>query len=514
MKRYLLISLLILVHAVATAQAPARPLTVTDVLEKVRAAVGYAALTKLENGLAIDGGADFLELKGKFRWRYKPDGSLFHELQGPISMSLRFDGQTGWVSNWAGLERRLEMEDLESFQTEFWVLSNRWLAPDSPFEIALASVEPGDEQVHLGLKRRAGILEAEVAVDRKTWLPAKFKYRSTGKTQTWTFESYQTRFGVAVPLTMIAINESSTTRYQVENVSKGANASTELFTLAPRKPIDTDWIRDASPRLEIKRARSGHLLVKPMIDGRFAGWFLLDSGAGAMIITPRVANESGMESFGKVPVRGVGGTIQSPFRRGKKFELGQLVIRNPLYVEIDFAAISRAIGEEIAGLCGYDLFARSVVTLDSATPTLELREPTTFKLEEGTWQEMFIDSNIPHIRCRFEGDREDVFRLDTGADNTVSFHSPAVDKYLLLEGRQTQSAVAGGVGGTVAVARGKLNWFEIAGHRFANPQVNFSLAKSGAFANPYSAGNIGGAFLSKFKIVFNYGERRIALIEK
>ncbi len=512
--RLLLLFVLLLSSTAAAQTATARTFSVPEILEKVRTAIGYTALSKLESGLVIDGEADFLELKGKFRWRYRPDGRVLHEIQGPISMSLRFDGRTGWVSNWAGLERQLELEDLESFQTEFWVLTNRWLAPDGPFEMTLNAEKPESGRITLALKRKSGILEALVALDSASWLPSTLSYRTPGKTQTWNLGDYQRSFGVSVPRSIVAVNENSTTRYRVVNVFRNTESTTEFFSLTRHRPIDTEWNREASPSVEIKRARSGHLLVRPLVDGRPGGWFMLDSGAGAMIITPKVADESGMVRFGRVPVRGVGGTIQSPFRRGRKFELGQLIIQNPLYIEIDLTTISRAIGEEIAGLCGYDLFLRSVVTLDSAAPTLELREPASFKLEQGAWQEMFIDSNIPHIRCRFEGDREDVFRLDTGADNTVSFHSPAVEKYLLLEGRQTRAMSAGGVGGNVAVARGKLAWFEIAGHRFVEPEASFSLAKRGAFANAYIAGNIGGAFLRRFKIVFNYGERKIALIEK
>jgi hypothetical protein len=63
------------------------------------------------------------------------------------------------------------------------------------------------------------------------------------------------------------------------------------------------------------------------------------------------------------------------------------------------------------------------------------------------------------------------------------------------------------------MARGRIGWFEIAGHRFVDPEVSFSLAKTGVLANPFSAGNIGGAFLRQFRIVFNYGERKIAFIE-
>lgn len=509
----LLLLLFVSTSVSAVAQAPQRVLTAAEIIEKVKSAVGYSALTKLDTGIVLSGSAEYLELKGRFDLRFRPDGRVLHDIQGPIGMSLRFDGTKGWVSNWAGLERQLELEDLESFEVEYWVLTNRWLTRDGPFEIITTTEfqEPG--KVRLKLKRRTGLLEALLTIDSSTWLPVHLKYLTPGKSQTWALSNYQKHFGVQIPLSIVAVNENSTTRYLVDGVVRDKSGP-DVFTLPRRVPRDTEWNRDVEANVAIKRARTGHLLVRPLVEGKPAGWFLLDSGAGAMVITPKVADQAQMDTFGKVPVRGVGGTIQSPFRRGKHFELGQLVIRNPLYIEIDFTAISRALGEEIAGICGYDLFLRSVVVLDSVAPSLEIREPAGFELAKGAWQEMYLDSNIPHIRCRFEGDREDVFRLDTGADDTVSFHSPAVRKYSLLEKRETRARSAGGVGGSVSMARGRISWFEIAGHRFVDPEVSFSMAKAGVLANPFSAGNIGGGFLRQFRIVFNYGERKIAFVER
>jgi hypothetical protein len=88
-----------------------------------------------------------------------------------------------------------------------------------------------------------------------------------------------------------------------------------------------------------------------------------------MVITPRVADRPAWRVLERSPyVGGRDHSITIPQRQA--IRAGQLIVLNPLYVEIDFTAISRAIGEEISGLCGYDLFLRSIVTLDSIIPTL------------------------------------------------------------------------------------------------------------------------------------------------
>src|SRR5262249_22131262 len=116
--------------------------------------------------------------------------------------------------------------------------------------------------------------------------------------------------------------------------------------------------------------------------------------------------------------------------------------------------------------------------------------------------------------CSYEGDRKGWFRLDTGAGDTVSFHSPTVRKYKLLDGRKTSTTLQGGVGGMVKAKSGQIGWFELAGHRFENPGVIFAEADKGALADEYLDGNLGQQFLQPFRVVFNYPAEQIAFIKK
>jgi hypothetical protein len=134
-------------------------------------------------------------------------------------------------------------------------------------------------------------------------------------------------------------------------------------------------------------------------------------------------------------------------------------------------------------------------------------------LNGAEWQEVFIGANHPHVKCRFEGDREGVFVIDTGAGWNVGFHTPAVEQFKLLEGRETRSASASGIGGSAQARAGQIEWFEFAGERFENLEVMFSQAKEGAMVNPRIYGNIGAGLLRQFQIVFNYPQRKIAFIK-
>jgi hypothetical protein len=180
--------------------------------------------------------------------------------------------------------------------------------------------------------------------------------------------------------------------------------------------------------------------------------------------------------------------------------------------------IIRGFGREVAGTCGYDLFSRAVVELDAQENSLVLHDPEAYTLPSGRWESLALNHKVPCVRCGFEGGREGLFQLDTGAANRdnllVVFHAPAVERLKLLEDRKVTPIQVGGVGGLVPARMGKITDFELGGHEFKNVTGLFMQSHEGALADPYTLGTFGGALLAPFKIVFDYPHRRIAFLEK
>jgi len=125
---------------------------------------------------------------------------------------------------------------------------------------------------------------------------------------------------------------------------------------------------------------------------------------------------------------------------------------------------------------------------------------------------MEFSSGNPAVQATYEGDHKGWFRLDTGANGTVTFHAPIVEKLHMLVGRDTNSGAMAGVGGSTDARVGKIKWFELGGHRFENLVAVFSLAKIGAFADRYLAGNIGQDLMEPFTVVFDFGGSRVAFL--
>ncbi len=515
-KTWALVFVLLLIansQSLFTAQLQtAKPVVGLDqVLLKVRQAVNYEAVKTNHAGVVLTGEVTNAGLNGRFNFSYTPDGKFHEKIEAQFPLINAFDGATGWSVDKTGMPQTLELGDLEDAQTEAWVRTHRWLADDSPFETQIAPEQTNDKQVALSLKLKDGTTEGRVIVDRATWTPKSLVYGPADKIRKWEFFDYRkTQIGVFAHR-QINSYQGLVTTFNVLLVTR-ADGKSNLYAPITKRPDDTRW-KDGPAQVEIRRARTGHLLVRPKINGRDAGWFLFDTGAGAMIVSVSKATELGLPAFGKIPVGGVGGTASSAFREVASFELGPMTINKAIFVELDLNSIGRSLGENITGICGYDLLSRAVVILDAGKNLLELHNPDRFQLNGAEWQDVFIVTNHPHVKCRFEGDREGIFVIDTGAGWNVGFHTSAVEQFKLLEGRETRSVSSSGIGGSAQLQGGQIEWFEFAGERFEKLEVMFSQAKEGALVNPRICGNVGAGLLRQFQIVFNYPQRKIAFIK-
>ncbi|MDX2131798.1 MAG: retropepsin-like aspartic protease [Planctomycetota bacterium] len=289
----------------------------------------------------------------------------------------------------------------------------------------------------------------------------------------------------------------------------------------PLAPGGVAFDPSAPSALEVKRTPTGHLLVRPMVNGRAPGWFIFDTGAGVCVIAKSVAESLDLRRAGQVDAVGVGGDANaSPVFRASTIALGPVTLTDHPVMLADLAFLKQHLGDEIAGVIGYGLLSRCVAEIDIGAPRIALHAPDAFELASRAgdapppaWTDLVLNDRVPAVRARFEG-REGLFRLDTGANSAVTFHQPAVEKWSLLDGREVTDARLGGVGGFVAAKRGRVAWFELGGVRTENVDAMFAVEAKGTFANATKDGNIGADLLRRFTIVTDYTNRRIAFIPK
>jgi hypothetical protein len=502
-----------------TNQADAKQVSlpeVREVLALARAGMGYENLKAHPSGFQVEGTWEGHGLKGHFTLQFTPRGKFLRRIESRVNDLVAFDGVTGWGVDFTGVPHVLEMDDLESAQTPLWVQTGYWLADDGPFTITFVPEETTECRLCLRLQLKSRVKDSRLLLDRATGLPLSLRRQGRGREETWEFQDYRKTDGIQLARRLVQISGPDKATFVIDKVRAAPPDDDRAYKPVLTRPDDTRFDRTAPVSVPIKSSATGHLYVHPRINGQDVGWFALDTGTGSgMTIAPAAADKLGMASFGEFVVVGAGKPQASVYRQGNTFELGPMSIGPLTYVQMPPALVetlSRGSSMTVAGTCGYSVFSRAVLVLDWKEEKLEIHDPNRFQRAAGEWQSLSLNQKIACVPCRFE-DHEGLFRLDTGCP-VILFHSPAVQRHKLLEGRQTQPVQVGGAGGTLEGRLGTLTSFTVSGHRFDKPRALFIAADEGALAEPYTTGTFGGQFLAPFQIVFDYPHRRIAFIEK
>lgn len=476
-------------------------------LDRAREALGRPTGVVL-----AEGRSEALGVEGRYTLAFDGRGRYRTQIKSPLGTSGGFDGKTAWQTDWNGLPRVLELEDLDSELLETWAVTGYWAWATDVVTIT----EPTDEGDHaLRLSLSGGKLVASAELDPETSRPTRFTMHRPVGDEVVELGDYEMVGGLAVPH-QVAITSPNGERVEItmEKVEVG-DAGPALFTPALERPADTEYDAAIPASLEVKRVATGHLLVKPLVNGQDVGWFIFDTGAGASVLSPDAAAKLGIERIGSIAASGVGGTVQSGFYRVDALTIGPVTVHGQALIGLDLSFLKPYFGVDVGGLLGYDLLARCVAEIDMSAAAIALHDPGAYALPEGgMWQELLLAGRQAVVHAEFEG-HDALFRLDTGAaGSSIMFHAPTVERLGLLEGRDTAPTQAAGVGGVVAARTGMLKSFTFAGHEYTSFAAQFATERKGAFADAYTDGNIGGVVLNPFRVVFDYPRRRVAFLGK
>jgi hypothetical protein len=488
---------------------PARAEDVATVLARMREAAGSKAL-KAAGDVLIRGKSNEFDSAGEYSLRFTAAGKFLHKVDGPLGETHGFNGTTCWMVDKCGVWRTVELFDRDLWQLWVGLQTGQWLANAAPDDVALApeGTDPGP----VVLDVRQGRLKAKLHVSRTTWLPEVLRRTGVTGDQTWTFAGYRDDLGWKLPgKVAMKLGAGITHTYEVVSVSLAPAAGAGVYDPAPARPADARFDPDVSPRLEVRRTRTGHVLVHPRIDGTDLGWLIFDTGAGSSTVLHRGAvARLKLTPVGAGPITSVFGSTRCRILRGTSLEIGPMSLAKPFLVEMDLGFVQQALGKEVVGIIGYDLLSRCVAEIALADDTIKVYDPQRYPAHGAPWQRLTFNQWLPLVPAAFEGGKG-LFRIDVGAAGgafgRVVFHAPAVEEMQLLKGRPVTITKVG----TARVAVGKIGWFELAGHRFGHPEVVFALDRQGPLGDEYVQGNLGVEFLKPFRIVLDYGRERVAI---
>jgi hypothetical protein len=508
----LLVAAAVFANPAALYTAPNHPDDAQAILAQARAAL------KLDHrpasGVQATGTADFLGATVPYSLLFS-DANFVSRIDGTLSMTEAFDGRAAWERDWNGIQRILPLGDRDNALLTSWAITGAWAAPDSPLTFSLPPGQAGDpNSVTLAFVLADSPITGTVELAPDTHLPRRIAWKAGSEDASVELSDFQPFESAILPAHILQSGASGQT---VTTTLTGA-APAPVFIRNPYEPLPgrpaAAFDNSLPADLEIKQAPTGHLLVHPLVGGKDLGWFIFDTGAGATVLSTPVAREAGFDAFGRIKAMGIGGSADANFYRAPSLSLGRITIDQPIFVGIDLAFLDQYMGVRVGGIVGYDLLARCITEFDLATPRIALFDPASYTRENAPWQELFLYERHPCTAAAFE-DHAAIFKLDTGAaQDTVTFHAPAVESFRLLEGRETTPTKMGGVGGAVTGRQGTLAWFTLGPTRTDNLHASFATDPVGAFADPYTAGNIGGRLMTPFTLILDYPNSRIAFLPK
>jgi predicted aspartyl protease len=499
------------VSDVAASKAATEPATAEEVIQAVRASVNSKALAGMHGGLMMTGEVDAYGTEGPASFLFSPAGEFVMQMHGPLGRTDGFDGTTAWERTESGIGRILPLTERDVRLTSYEFRTMQWLSEKTALRFEMAPTT--GETIELSFTRPGTSIHGTVSIDRKTHLPRGYVIVGGGETDTYAVSDYQAFEGVQIARRVESKTEHAAI---VVNITQVKHAPT--FVRNPYEPVlslPNDFRFDPSvpSAIKVQKAPTQHHLVKATVGGE-EGWFIFDSGAGTEVLSTQFAEKLKLEKFGKIPVRGVGGVIESGFYQPSSLTVGPLTIDRPILVGLDLSMLDQYMGVPVAGIVGYGVLGRSVAVIDEVASTIELHDSRTFELKNGAWNEVLLYGRHPAVKGTLEG-HEGYFRLDTGAANTtITVHAPTVAEFKMLDDRPVTSTMLGGVGGMIEARAGVLKSLTLGGKTFQNIQASLALPGEGAMDDAGTMGNVGGMLLKPFVLVFDYPNHRMAFIPR
>lgn len=510
-----------------------------EVVAKARAALGDDGF---RGELRVRGSGEVRGVPVSWARTIHAGGALRETVEGALGHAVGFDGERGWRVDPSGMPGPLELGDLEELVVASAVWSGRWARPDGGVlieDVGEGAHAAGGGGVVLGLRAGArGARRYRLTLDGRTYLPRRLE--QVGRDDT-ALELEDFRPGGFGRIPYVARSRQAwlvdTLRVEaVERVVEGAAegaAEPSSYALNVRAPDDLDFAEGAAPPAW-RRTRGKLPLVRARVDELDAGWFALDTGAGALALAEEVAAKLSLPELGRSLVRTSDGVVGAPYRTARTLQVGGATLRAPRFLELDLAAFSAAAGVKLAGILGYDLFMRAAVTIDveagvAIAPSATLAasgggDGAKGEGDEGEgdggdsggrWLALQLEDGCPVVPARFpgpQGEQAGLITLDTGSAAAVTFVAGAAP---LVEMRRRGRVSVRGASGTASARAGELAWLELAGHRLDEVAALISRPGAGAGGDPTPApavlGSLGMAVLRDFELTLDYPRRRIRL---
>jgi predicted aspartyl protease len=268
------------------------------------------------------------------------------------------------------------------------------------------------------------------------------------------------------------------------------------------------------------------IVVKAKLNDSDTLNFILDTGVSSIIIVdPEIGKKLNLNYTRQVRINGAGNKefVNANVSIGHTFQMGFVKAerQNLVVLEEDILKLSEYMGIPIHGIFGHELFTRFVITVDFRNKVIQIKEPDKFKLKKymGEKFPIVVTQSKPYIDVTEVAQDDNKLKplrlvIDTGAGHALLLN--AQDKSnIYLPDKVIRANLGRGLNGNIDGHIGRVQKFKIGKYEFNNVLASFpdSLSFSIKFGEDALSrqGSIGGEFLRRFIVTFNYRDGYIAL---
>jgi membrane-associated protease RseP (regulator of RpoE activity) len=489
-----------------------RAQTKEGALETWATALGGRKILQNVQTIHIRGSVETGGLKGTYE-RWSTSRGEFRtalDLAGAIRQVTVFDGQRGWIEM-SGTVQELSGAVLKAVISGAYEASNSFLfAGRMPGRVELP------EPYVIRLESEGGN-PVTVYLDPQTGLPSREESGGPLGTRVVRFSDWREFSGIQVPGTIRQSNGGSKDDavIRTEQVEINAPVPAGLF----EKPGDSaPAVRFATEARQAEipvQIYAEHVLLPVRVNGGEPGWFFLDSGASASMVSKAWAEKNALSSAGAVRGDGAAGSTGVAFAKSVVLNLPGVDVPVAAMGVMDFSLGLPMFGRRWEGLVGYDVLSRVVVRIDYEHQKVTMYDPEAFVAPDGATSlpVTFVGTlaMVP-VRILLPGRAPIDVKgfIDSGASG-LTLSTPFTNSNHVIEAVPKRvSSSAYGAGGESTRFAGHIAGLQLGPHLLREPVAAFSTdTTEGLLASPEIGALIGGEILQRFTVTLDYPHRRI-----
>lgn len=432
-------------------------------------------------------------------------------VQGPLRETRIFDGTRGWLVDRNREVRELAGVEIDDQLTLAFVGSYAALLPDR---------RPGKVTVdgnNVVLAPDGSKRPARMTFDPTTHLPESYVRREGERMRTVRFSDWNGVAGVKLPWSIHEENGNPNDSVIIHfKTLESATPPPDAFTQPAGGASDATLASDPVV-VPIEIVFGGLIFVKVEINDQPMS-FVFDTGAEATVLNSSRVSKLDLQGVGTFATGAGGGDVVLSYVPGVTTKVGGATVANQIVAGVLLDDLENAMQRPFDGILGYDFISRFVIEIDYANQQMRLFDRSKYHhTGAGKPIAVTLEDSTPYVDASVEvpqrGQLPGHFVVDTGCLCDVQLFTPFVDDNKLLEALPDakQNGFSAGAGGATQEVSTKLPSVTIGGEVIKDVRADLNRDKTGATADPESAGLLGSLTFKRFVLVLDYKNKQVFL---